>query len=574
MNSARNSVLKLRSVLLLAVVVGLATSHARAQNFAVRATGSLPPPGAICGTYFAPVVADFDGSGLPDVVVADEAGAVWLVNDPGVAGVAALSAPTNLVAPGTFGSFAPVRIVAQTTTAGSPPDLAVLLRDPVGAYDVVRMQNAGGVFSAPVAVSLPIPPDSPDGAAIAAGDFDADGVDELAVARSAPISAPILGVRQPSFTFVHVFKFAAGTSPIPLGATGPYPGGTNLDLASADFDGDGYADAAMGYGYFPGAAGVYFMSGNPTGVPSTATVDPAAGTAVRFEAVGDLDADGLPDLCVWSSFGVLAGSAFVLPETAVLWGGLTGLSPWAGRTTLPLGYDLALSSNRGPTGVVGDADADGIRDLVFARTFGGYSNGSSPPKYSTELYVRRGLGGRAFGGAWRRMYGNLYSTTQAHALALGDLDGDGDVDAYGAPRVGAEPLSLENEGFFGVGCGGPSGNPTISTGTVVGGNLGFAVNAAGFAPNALAVFALSFARTPASYCDLLVDLAPGNLLLPQAGYGFVVTDAAGAASLALPIPAGVLPAGTLLYAQVAAVDPAGGFLGQFALTRGVALTFW
>ncbi|MFJ6088107.1 FG-GAP-like repeat-containing protein [Streptomyces sp. NPDC092369] len=198
---------------------------------------------------------------------------------------------------------------------------------------------------------------------------------------------------------------AHDTSPKYLSAVDPAS-------ARADFDGDGYADVAIGapgatvngkagagyiavdYGMAEGPNGVkrQLVSQNRYGVPGTAE------TGDRFGAhltAADLDADGFTDLVV-SSPGEDIGDAQNVGRYTVLWGSVGGLAT-----------ATAIVQGTSPTRA-GDFDGDGHLDLVTGDRvlYGPFDRSSGAARSS------------ALAGADARLY----------AMASGDLDGDGITD--------------------------------------------------------------------------------------------------------------------------------------------------
>nr|MDQ2659326.1 VCBS repeat-containing protein [Verrucomicrobiota bacterium] len=118
--------------------------------------------------------------------------------------------------------------------------------------------------------------------AVAVGDFDGDGNQDLAVAES----------DNPSGVSILLGDGAGGFSP---GPGSPFYGGNPASLAVVDFDGDGNQDLALAYLGSPGY--VVILKGNGTGAFSFFSSTSGV-LAPYWMAVGDFNRDGKPDLAV------------------------------------------------------------------------------------------------------------------------------------------------------------------------------------------------------------------------------------------------------------------------------------
>ena len=226
-------------------------------------------------------------------------------------------------------------------------------------------------------------------------------------------------------------------------------------LASGDFDGDGYADLAVGVphedvGSAPSAGVVQVLYGGPGGltardqlwrlgkggVPGSPDGAPRFGRAV---AAGDFDGDGYADLVigvpnvVLASFPGSPGSVAVGGEVVVLRGGTSGLTSTGLQTFSLMTPGLAHAPGDSPFGrsfgarlAVGDFNADGPADLAVV------APSESGDKVRGAVHV-------LFGGtAGLGIDGNQYLSASAMGftneygvlgpIASGDINGDGRSD--------------------------------------------------------------------------------------------------------------------------------------------------
>ncbi|GAA0299454.1 FG-GAP and VCBS repeat-containing protein [Kineococcus aurantiacus] len=229
-----------------------------------------------------------------------------------------------------------------------------------------------------------------DGGVGISSDFNGDGYEDLA------IGSPYQAVRG---------KADAGTVTVSYGGFGGVSaGGTQLwhgdspqldgsasdheffgtALAAADFDGDGYADLAVGVpGNGSGATGagsVVVLKGGPGGLTATgsreyrqgAGVPGTAGTSEDFGwalAAGDFDRDGRADLAVGApgdtSGGIRGGSVSVLRGVDEWNGNSTVLEPDSVWTDGQVGQGFpANGSQFGRAVATGDVTGNGFDDLV------------------------------------------------------------------------------------------------------------------------------------------------------------------------------------------------------------------
>jgi len=189
------------------------------------------------------------------------------------------------------------------------------------------------------------------GAAVAAaGDVDADGVDDFFVGSDVPGVARI----HSGATGAELWKQGSAVAADHFGASG---------VGLGDVDGDLHADFAVGapFEQVGGVAvGVVRIVSGGTGttlhVIAGSLVDARVGGADRIAAAGDVDGDGFGDLAlldVEQTTGAPYGVVRVLS-------GATGLELWANRFDKPAYRVFTLASLAN----VGDLDGDGVAELA------------------------------------------------------------------------------------------------------------------------------------------------------------------------------------------------------------------
>lgn len=176
--------------------------------------------------------------------------------------------------------------------------------------------------------------------ALAAGDFNGDGLDDVAVGTyDAPSGGSVIRILSGSAT-----SWFSVTANYPLGGGGPY------SLAAGDFDRDGLADLAVG-AYFGGSVVRVLHS---TGAWFAPNGDyPLGGTATAI-ATGDFDGDAKTDL----AYATYSSGSIVRAALGDGAGGFSTVQDFATGGTA-----LALAA--------GEAHGDGRIDLAFGASANG-----------------------------------------------------------------------------------------------------------------------------------------------------------------------------------------------------------
>ena len=487
-----------------------------AGTLAVSPHAALPAGTKYCTTIG---LADFNGDGRLDLVTGDRDAAVVSI------------------ALGTTGSgFGPW---STQPTQYSPKHLALADADVDGDLDVLLLCRSGtfglpdglvvhsgdgaGTLGSAVPTNL-----SRDPIDFAPGDLDGDGVPDAAVLADFGTDSSSL-------------QGWLGT-----GASTFTPGGeveTGVDGASValgDLDGDGDLDAAVTLAAASGSSvdALLILAGDGLGGFGAPMAVPEVPDLSGEVQVGDLDADGRPDLVVAGRGG---GSVFLLRNDGA--GGF--------QTPLPGGMDGADAQGL----LVADVDDDGALDVLHNTFFEG------------GVMVVRGDGHGGFHAATLHPGSRGPGTD---SIAVGDIDHDGLTDIV---QLGTtdDDLSLllrkdtpQNAwASIGGGLDGVAGQPRLSgTGQPeVGQSIGILADHA--APNAPAVIVFGG--------ELLDAPLKGGRLVPTPDVIIdpLVTGAAGTLALSGTWAPGI-PSGTVIWLQAWFVD--GAAAGGVSATGGMSLT--
>jgi hypothetical protein len=230
------------------------------------------------------------------------------------------------------------------------------------------------------------------GGALAAGDFNADGVDDLAIGAPGEndgggVVIAVYGRRGFGLTGRDSQSWSQDTADIPDHQE-------DLDLfgqalAIADWNGDGFDDLAVGayyetVGTTVGAGTVLILNGSTAGLTAAGTLQLTQDSGSLADAVetndwfgvvlvaGDFDADGRADLAISAAgeslaAGIFAGVVHLLKGSAA---GLTttGNRMWSQDSTNVGGASHAYG-RFGAKLAAGDFDGDGATDLAIGSPF-------------------------------------------------------------------------------------------------------------------------------------------------------------------------------------------------------------
>mgnify|MGYP003672070191 CR=1 FL=1 len=269
-----------------------------------------------------------------------------------------------------------------------------------GSQNRLYLNNGNGVFTDVTASHMPIAIDSTD--SVALGDVDGDGDQDLVVGN--------WGQNRLYLNSGGTFSDATATNlPIDTDYTD--------SVALGDVDGDGDLDlvlaASFDYYYTYGQNRLYLNDGSGSFSDVTASHMPVDSDYTTTVALGDVDSDGDLDLVCGNSYD--HQDRLYLNDGA---GGYTDVS----ATAMPaLGFPTSSLA-------LGDVDGDGDLDIMTAtEAF------QTPICNWDRLLINDGSGGFT----WTARLPPIHRCSTA--VALGDVDGDGDLDAvWGIWGSGAE----------------------------------------------------------------------------------------------------------------------------------------
>lgn len=327
-------------------------------NFAPTATSPLVGPEPVSpsapyfyGNYPTSVAAgDFNGDGVLDLAVTDSK-----------------NARVSILLGNGDGSFTPAP-KSPAATAANPSFVAVGDFNGDGILDLavanngdgvvtILLGNGDGTFAQAPAIPLGLYSYLTD---VAVGDFNGDGVLDLAAVGGGGVSI-LLGRGDGTFT---------QTPGSPIVASFPNPDGDNFSpiplfsfaVTVADFNGDGVLDLAVANLTYscdeiePCGAPVTILVGSGNGAFTVSPETYYSGTYTDSIVAGDFNGDGIPDLATASGYG---------GGVAVLVGNGNGTFYEAAN---PQFYATVLSI---PMSVaVGDFNGDGRSDLAVASLYG------------------------------------------------------------------------------------------------------------------------------------------------------------------------------------------------------------
>ena len=353
----------------------------------------------------------------------------------GTAGYTTSNSPNSPLA--VTGKSATITSIAQSGTVNNYTLTATIAGEgsaaPTGLVSFLDSSNSNAVLGSGtlvanpsglgfVNVQSPATGNQPD--AVAVGDFNGDGLPDLAVANRADNTVTIfLGNGLGTFT-------ALGT-PVPTG-------NTPVAIGVGDFNGDGFADLAV---VNRSDGNVSILLGDGTG-NFTLAATPTAGDDPVALVIGDFNGDGWPDIAVANDRG---------NTVTVMIGN--------GDGTFGITADVPVTGNSPDAIAAGDFNGDGNLDLVVANDVDntltvllGTGIGTFTPASGTPPATGRSpqsLVVADFNGDGKADLAVANSLDNTLTLFLGN--GDGTFAVASTPSTGNLPYSVAAGDFNGDG---------------------------------------------------------------------------------------------------------------------------
>jgi len=316
------------------------------------AAASFAPPviftiGGGTDSLWGLAVADLTGDGRLDIVVANR-------NFNMVSIFQNFCTPGN-ISTNSFGTRVDLPV------AGVPFSVAMADLDGDGKPDIITAGQASNVvsvlknigtsgtittnsFGAPINFAV-----GPSPAFMAVADLDGDGKPDVVTANSGDNN-----------NGVSVLRNISTVGNIAFAPTVDFPGLPNShEIAIGDLDGDGKLDLAVS-SFDNGQVSIYRNTSTPDSITTNSFaphVDFAVGGWANTVVIGDLDGDGKPDVIVSTQ----------LPDQLVVF---RNTSTPGSFTNSSLASPIVFSAGYNPNGIaIGDLDGDGRPDIVFGNSY-------------------------------------------------------------------------------------------------------------------------------------------------------------------------------------------------------------
>jgi hypothetical protein len=346
--------------------------------------------------------------------------------------------------------------IAQSGSAGNYTLTATVagsggLVSPTGTVSFLDTNNGNAVLgTAPLSTGttglsfLNSPISETSSAYVAVGDFNGDGIPDLAVAGTYCTMTILLGNGNGTFTQAVNSPTTVGTTYNPL-----------VFIAVGDFNGDGKTDLAVVTQVdeimSPGGIGtVTILLGNGNGTFKVSN-PMAVGVNPSSVAVGDFNRDGILDLAVTNTDNDANDQ---IGTVTVLLGNGDGTFTQAANSPVTVGYEPAFAA-------VGDFNGDGIPDLAVANAgtdtvtiLLGNGNGTFTQAANSPVTVGSGAYSIAvgdFNGNGKMDLAVANSSDSTVTILLGNGNGTFTQAANSPVTVGSRPISIAEGDFNGDG---------------------------------------------------------------------------------------------------------------------------